>query len=936
MSRKTLRRAPATVSVPVRSPAAIGIRLIVSVILAAVVTRIAYAMYPNYLSVKTNVVGYPTWANFNVDRYIHIYLMGVVVLPLAALVFYQAISMVERRIRKPGTRRVPFSRAIALDPGPEALPARKVAVIGTLRGWLVGFVLGIEFADWTRTASHTAFWLLALAVSFIYLGLLAAVGSALESRGALGGRWDRWDLQAAINAAFSPLTVLGLYAISSVTTVSVASPPSVVHYPWLPLWLALPVAAALECWVIAALRSRLRAGTSTREVEFGAVARIAGCVMVFLVVARMTGALGGVDFFAGGENLGGANLLLNHAFPWRDYFFIHGPLQDIVYAAVGLGVFQFSAWGAAAGQSVWILPIGWVCFYLANTYLFRRSWPLILLIPWFVGGPDIGFRFAGIPLVTALFAIYLAKPRPWLGVVFGISVVVMVILTPEIVFFAGLIGLVLIARDIFYRQPGRVWESYQRTAWAAVGVVGGGAAWGLYLATNRALGPFFEYFLVFGPGHRLAGGIPMALISGSWKVAAAAPIVATFGIFLYFVSQLRRRRPLAPVDWAMAALGLFAVYYYTKFLDRADGHIFESLAVALPVIGYVAWRGCQEVEEALRRRPGGRRLLTKTTDHPAALACLVAMLVGLSALATPTYSYISGMPGAFAASAPTPSTEYRLGYLQPAAVNTAALDDVEQVLDAVVGPHGGVFDFTDSPGLFNFVENRPSPTRYYDVAMAEPAFSQKQLDDELATSKPSIVVYNGPVGLPTWDMVPAQVRHYEVSDYLLSHYHPFVSVDNFFLLLRNSVDLPATWSAGLHLSQPLITTGLAFDESACDWGYVPNFLQVPSPPSEAGAATLGLAQMSPTSLQLDLPSSPLTSYHWLEVDSSKGLSADRFVVSDGTPSSSHDIDFNTVGRSNTKTLVEVGSCLQWHSYQTSTLTLTFHSPENITAVKLLS
>ncbi|MGH2719661.1 MAG: hypothetical protein ACRDJU_13945, partial [Actinomycetota bacterium] len=229
-----------------------------------------------------------------------------------------------------------------------------------------------------------------------------------------------------------------------------------------------------------------------------------------------------------------------------------------------------------------------------------------------------------------------------------------------------------------------------------------------------------------------------------------------------------------------------------------------------------------------------------------------------------------------------------------------------------------------------------SPTRYYDVSMAEPAFSQKQLDDELATSKPAIVIYNGPVGLPTWDMVPAQVRHYEVSDYLLSHYQPFVSIDGFFLLLRDGTALPSTWSAGLHLSQPLISTGLAFDESACDWGYVPNFLQVPSPPSEAGAATLGVRQVSPTSLDLELPPGPLTTYHWLEVDSGKGLSADRFVLSDGVQDASHQIDFATVGRDNTKTLIEVGSCLQWHSYQSSTLTLTFSAPENITAVKLLS
>ena len=70
------------------------------------------------------------------------------------------------------------------------------------------------------------------------------------------------------------------------------------------------------------------------------------------------------------------------------------------------------------------------------------------------------------------------------------------------------------------------------------------------------------------------------------------------------------------------------------------------------------------------------------------------------------------------------------------------------------------------------------------------------------------------------------IRNYQVSEYLLQHYVPFADVDGQLVMLRR--DLIGKVRPPNSVGVPVVTSDLYFEQSSCDWGYVPNFLQVPA------------------------------------------------------------------------------------------------------------
>ena len=64
-----------------------AVRILASAATAIGVTLVLYAMRPSGLDVRTDIIGYPTFANFDIDRYFWNYGLLVVVraIPLSPL-----------------------------------------------------------------------------------------------------------------------------------------------------------------------------------------------------------------------------------------------------------------------------------------------------------------------------------------------------------------------------------------------------------------------------------------------------------------------------------------------------------------------------------------------------------------------------------------------------------------------------------------------------------------------------------------------------------------------------------------------------------------------------------------------------------------------------------------------------------------------------------
>jgi hypothetical protein len=131
------------------------------------------------------------------------------------------------------------------------------------------------------------------------------------------------------------------------------------------------------------------------------------------------------------------------------------------------------------------------------------------------------------------------------------------------------------------------------------------------------------------------------------------------------------------------------------------------------------------------------------------------------------------------------------------------------------------------------------------MALTERA--QKDLISELKQHPPKLVLFNDDTyGLRNWDGIPNQVRHYEVSQYLLDNYTPLLSTHTQIIYGLSSANLSPSLATNLPLSESPLTQNLDFAGFPCDWGYSPNFLSISPPPARQQVSPVTLtAQASP-------------------------------------------------------------------------------------------
>ena len=78
--------------------------------------------------------------------------------------------------------------------------------------------------------------------------------------------------------------------------------------------------------------------------------------------------------------------------------------------------------------------------------------------------------------------------------------------------------------------------------------------------------------------------------------------------------------------------------------------------------------------------------------------------------------------------------------------------------------------------------------------------------------------------MPIWDGITSDVRHYDVSEYVLRGWTPVLRTHGVLVMARN--DLVASRPVPA-LTTPPQTTDLYFSGPTCDWGATPNYLPVP-------------------------------------------------------------------------------------------------------------
>ena len=811
-----------------------AIRLAIALLASGALTGAAIVALWAPLRAKGDVIGYPIFSDFNPYNYWYAYMLVVGLFPIAALLIFFGLTRIGPRVglATPPSRGPlrPLSSSVEADPllDPESSLPTYDRVATAARVVLVGAVLGLEVG-----IASTRVWLSVALVAVGY-SLLVGLGS-LALRSVMSAR-PSWEVSlATVNALGTPLTVAGLSLVSAHTEVQVLSSHSVHHYPWFPAWLGVPLAAALFSWILVSLRGAGSAATAA--IERRAVLLIAAPVAVFALMAHLPGDLGQIGLFEEGQSATETMLVGHGWLPWRDVVLTHGLLGDVAPIAVGWGVFGDSYWGAIAGFAVICYPLAIVTTYWLLAYLVGRNWPVLLMAALIFLGTWLGAgdpRFLLWPLVLLLLAALLKRHTRMRAIALGLVAVVQAIVTPEMAPSVLIVTIVVAAYEWYWRPPGApLGQTFRRTIWLVVSAVACTCVFAIYMASRGALGDVVYVTVALVAGHfdvaipPTPSGVPQA----RFDFIALAPLAALLVSFAYAAIRLRLRRPFLLADWPMAAVALYALFYYSKFLARMDyPHAYEPFMLATPLMIYIVYRAVSAGDRWIRSRLPARRA-GWVTAHPVGIAVLIFFVVSFWGS---LHTQVDGAPAAYRPVALAPPVA-RGGYAVQ--YDSAAVEDLQQIFNAYLGPHGRLLDLTDEPGLFYYFLGRDPASRWYaPTGIVYTPQLQRNLLADLRRAPPKLVVFDDTddkmYGLPAMDGVPASVELYLISRWVLEHYRPLLESRGRTIYALPGA--PPVSSLNLHLHQQPATVGVPFLGQACVWGDSPSFLTGPAePPSGA-------------------------------------------------------------------------------------------------------
>ncbi|MCC6805886.1 MAG: hypothetical protein IT381_00565 [Deltaproteobacteria bacterium] len=733
---------------------------------------VAYALDASIeapLVTKTDIVGYPIFARFNINVYFDRYYLVALVFPLIWIAAYALTP----RLEDLGRRRPAFAAEIGAQLWHQTL---------------VGLVAGIAAAVLLGASS----W--GVLMAWLAIGAVASIGGV--ERGLARARHLNIGL-----GVLAPLAV-GLVSRASALTVSDGA---VLHLDWFPVWLGLVWCALAIAIVIHARRH----ASSVLQERLNAFVVFPSALL--LLYAAVPEPLSFVDHYHLGEQLAALRTVQRGLWPWRDILVIHGPLQDILFPMLGWFALDASAWGADGTFVVYTPAIcAFATFLYVRDATERRPLPQAALLLTLLCLPAFHPRAVVFPV--ALIVLHRALAKRSRGAAFGLAWLCGVanLLTPELAFAAIAIVAMIVLWEWRDARPGGGLKNYPLTIATGAGAATCLIAITAVLAAVGALRGVISYYTTFADGHRLVGGLPVnagLLADAYYLIGVIAPVMTVLVVAWLVYLGWPRRAQATPADASIMAMALVIATYYQKYMSRADYHVTHVLAMALPCCVLV---GLRLAAPLLRRVPVGGSAL------------LAAALVALAAPAG--YAQVSKAHDRFVKRAGGSRYVDRLGPLAGRAL-AQEVDEwasLTRFFAAYESKDAPLFDFADTPLLTHYILDRPLLSPYYHVSLAVRRRSQLDLIAHFERTRPLFVIYDSPRGYGLGDGVPRTVRYYAVSTYLLEHYAPFADVSGWQIWAR--ID------AGITPRDDLRAAGVRFldpsseePHSPCDWGFAPSF-----------------------------------------------------------------------------------------------------------------
>lgn len=448
--------------------------------------------------------------------------------------------------------------------------------------------------------------------------------------------------------------------------------------------------------------------------------------------------------------------------------------------------------------------------------------PMLLALGWYLQGFETGaadrWGQTGRALLLVLAGLLLA-----LG-------------TPEAAFGPIAVALTLLARDLLpgLRHGG---DRFAATRHAVIAAVPLGLLTVGLLYAGGMLPGLIQHLTLFSRDHDLAGGIPFGFDPKTRLVLVllALVIAVTLAALLRSLWRCWSGAGMRARDWVLLAAALFMLMYGQKVVNRLDGHIFHVAAAAAPLIGWALVAVIRAVQRRLPRFAARWQplvlvaLLAVALSGPGWLAGQRAGMKARWKAPVPDlaiwYKLADWQPVV-----PHRPVWPKLGYASDTAEHEPQLafwhDKLTELglLDVAGNPAGQpVFDMTNRPGLFHYLLGQPWVGRYFHVSMALRRESMIEIAHDVDRDPPALAILPRH---PGWDAIPDLVRHYLVTQAVLRDMMPFARTPGT-VLFRPHDQVPA--AAAL---DPAVLGN-------CDWRSAAAYL---APPAGADWQPLDVAQ----------------------------------------------------------------------------------------------
>jgi hypothetical protein len=803
------------------------LRLTVAASSSALISLIVWLSRSTHLSPPIDIVGNPTFSNFDYHGLFLSYYLEVFGFPLGAIVIY-ALLYWRGPLRGPSSQRDHDAVGLIIQESSETeVP---FAASSTSASRLLGVALPAAFvAVCGSSSAHRSVDLAGLVCGLVFTAaVLVAARLLLTAERRRGPVAMAFGDCVSVTSTFvgAAAAIWGLWWVSLHTGVTLHDGTTQL-WPWLPWWAA--VIATLCAWSWAGWRLRRGAGPVSVEVRLRVV--LLGSATMFLITAALPGPLSVFTGFDDSQGVTGASLLSRGFFPWRDFQFIHGPFLDILEPHLGFQFFGHTVWGADAGVAMLLLPLTWVTIYLLGVWAAQRR-SLVILAPLVLAATRVLYmdpRFVAISAVLILLGVALSSQR--LSWIVSLTIVLFIeaLLIPEAAFQALAVVVVLIGADVVHRVPGQRWvTTFRRTICLVVTGLLLTLAWLVFLASQHALNGFITWFVIFGPGHDASGAIP------AWPMATQFIVMWWIMIGLLVVTtwstawRVRARRAWTPRMWVTLAAGINAALYGTQALGLFEpGHVQLSLNVGVPFALLTAVGAAPALDNFVRTRAERLKRSSFVRDwfrQPVTVAALCVPVIAVPSIASNLFHTPSQAHQRLGADTETTT----VGYAYKGAIAPAMLTDFRKLVHTYAPTGAPFFDMTNAPGYFYYLLGLRPASRITNISQAVTPAAQRIAISDLRKSRPPLIAFSADnIGLPVysrtdWGIVQAEVRSFAVSSYVLRHWTPLVMSDGVLFLLRD--DLMTRHPRVPQLSEPPTTTDLYNSQAVCSWGDAANYL----------------------------------------------------------------------------------------------------------------